>query len=173
MGTRWGGSYDRSVPPAAPTPEWLYDLNMTERASVETFMAGLASPARKLAEKAHAAFLAEGCSAYVKTIYIGYDFDGEMVAAMYPHAKSLEIALALDEQHDDETLVDAAHLTWRTLPVAAVISSMSMAAKQLTPLIHEACERVRSGKHDVHRDNDFFIKSRRERDRHTGPKKNR
>lgn len=137
---------------------------MSGPASVESYMSGLGASPRRLAEKAHAAFVAEGCSAYVKTIYIGYDFDGEMVAAMYAHAKSLEIALALDEDHEDDILVDASHLTWRTLPVAAVISTVAAVPKRLTPLIHEACERVRSGSHTVLRDNEFFIKSRRERD---------
>lgn len=137
---------------------------VTGRPSVDSYMAGLGASSRRLAQKAHEAFMAEGCSAYVKTIYIGYDFDGEMVAAMYAHAKSLEIALALDEDHDDDILIDASHLTWRTLPVAAEISSVSKVPKRLAPLIHEACERVRSGKHNVLRENDHFIKARRERD---------
>jgi hypothetical protein len=30
-------------------------------------------------------------------------------------------------------------------------------------LIDEACARVRAGQHDVNRDNDFFMKAKRER----------
>jgi hypothetical protein len=35
--------------------------------------------------------------------------------------------------------------------------------KKMQPLIAEACARVHAGKHDVNRDNEFFMKSRRER----------
>lgn len=134
---------------------------MTDRPSVDSYMAGLSASSRRLAEKAHAAFMAEGCSAYVKTIYIGYDFDGEMVAAMYVHSKSLEVALALDEDHENDILVDASHLTWRTLPVAAVVTNTKEVSSKLRPLISEACKRVRSGEHAVNRDNDFFIEAHR------------
>ena len=34
----------------------------------------------------HVALLAQGCDSYVKTIYIGYEISGEMVAALYAHA---------------------------------------------------------------------------------------
>ena len=35
--------------------------------------------------------------------------------------------------------------------------------KLIQPLITEACASVRAGKHDVNRDNEIFIKSKRER----------
>ena len=35
-----------------------------------------------LCTQVHEMFLAAGCNSYVKTIYIGYDIDGEMVAAL-------------------------------------------------------------------------------------------
>lgn len=104
----------------------------------------------------------EGCASYVKTIYVGYDIGGEMVAALYGHADHLELALALDEGHPADGLIDASHLTWRTLPVAAVVKS-SADVKRIRGLIEEACARVREGAHGVHRDNEFFIKSRRDR----------
>ena len=91
-----------------------------------------------------------------------YDIDGEMVAALYGHADHVEVALALDEQHPSELLVDASHLTWRTLPVSAIVRTVKD-LKELSQLVDEACDRVRVGKHDVKRDNEYFMKSRRER----------
>lgn len=113
-------------------------------------------------QKVDELFEAEGCASYVKTIYVGYDIGGEMVAALYGHADHIELALALDEAHPAEGLIDASHLTWRTLPVAAIVKSEAD-VKKVGALIDEACARVREGAHDVNRDNDFFIKSRRER----------
>jgi len=85
-----------------------------------------------------------------------------MVAALYGHADHVEIALALPEEADDPLLVDASHLTWRTLPVAAIIRTENdMTA--LEGLVADACDRVRTREHSVVRDNDFFIRSRRER----------
>jgi hypothetical protein len=99
---------------------------------------------------------------YVKTIYIGYDIGGEMVAALYAHADHVEVALALPEDAEGELLVDASHLTWRTLPVAAILKSEAD-VEQFSKLVSEAVERVADQTHDVKRDNDFFIRSRRER----------
>jgi hypothetical protein len=97
----------------------------------------------------------------VKTIYIGYDLDGVMVAALYPHTNRVETALALAEDHESSLLIDATHLTWKTLPVAAVVKTEEDLA-EAQALVHEACERIRSGVHSVERPNDFFRKSRRE-----------
>lgn len=115
-----------------------------------------------LCTEVHEMFLAAGCNSYVKTIYIGYDIDGEMVAALYGHADHVEVALALAEDHPSSQLIDASHLTWKTLPVAA-IGHDAAEVKKMGPLIEEACERVRKGAHGVNRDNDFFMKAKRER----------
>lgn len=128
----------------------------------EAFIRGANRRVAPLLTAVHEALLASGCHPYVKTIYIGYDIDGEMVAAAYPHADHVEVALALEADHDDPLLQDASHLTWRTLPVAAHISSKGQ-VRRFRQLATEACARVRAGTHDVHRDNDYFIKTRRER----------
>lgn len=105
---------------------------------------------------------AQGCSAYVKTIYVGFELNGEMVAAAYGHASNVEIALALDEAHSDSRLIDATHLTWRTLPVALVVRSTDE-VESARPLLAEACVRVAEGGHNVVRDNDHFINARARR----------
>ena len=110
----------------------------------------------------HVALLAQGCDSYVKTIYIGYEISGEMVAALYAHAAHIELALAVAEDHPNMVLKDASHLTWRTLPLALEIRStddLILAGE----LIEEACLRIRGGSHDVERDNDYFVRSRRDR----------
>lgn len=100
----------------------------------------------------------------MKTIYVGYEISGEMVAALYPHADRLEIALALPEDIEGEHLIDASHLTWRSLPVAFEFRTNESTIEDLFALAETACDRVRSQTHGVNRDNDFFIRSRRERD---------
>lgn len=112
----------------------------------------------------HDILLANGCHPYVKTIYIGYDIGGEMAAAAYAHPDHIEVALALDADHEHMLLHDASHLTWRTLPVAAHIRSKAD-LKGFGLLASEACARVQAGTHNVHRDNDYFMKTRRERRR--------
>ncbi len=109
----------------------------------------------------HDRFIASGCSSYVKTIYIGYDLDGIMVAALYPHSNRVEVALALPEDHESELLIDATHLTWKTLPVAAVVKADTH-LEQVLRLIDEACFRIATSTHEVERPNDYFVKSRRE-----------
>jgi hypothetical protein len=126
----------------------------------ETYLRMLNPLVQKLAAAAHSLFVAEGCSSYVKTIYVGYDFEGEMVAALYGHADYVEIALALSEDAEGRLLVDASHLTWRTLPVAAIVRAETDIA-ELAELVAMACRRVREREHAVVRDNDFFIRSRR------------
>ena len=49
---------------------------------------------------------------------------GEMVAALYSHADHVELALALPESEEHRLLVDATHLTWRTMPVAAIVEQL-------------------------------------------------
>lgn len=117
---------------------------------------------KKLVEQIYAELVdRHGCLAYVKTIYIGFEIEGQMVAAVYPHAEMIEIALALSEDHESKLLVDATHLTWRSLPVATEITAGSQLT-DLFPLLAEAVERVRSSTHDVNRDPQHFIgRSRR------------
>lgn len=78
---------------------------------------------RSLAKAVSGVFETHGCQPYVKTIYLGYALDDEMVAAIYPHAKIIEVALALPEDVPSSLLTNANHLTWPTMPVAAVLSS--------------------------------------------------
>ena len=126
------------------------------------YIADLNKTSAALCTQVHEMFLAAGCSSYVKTIYIGYDVDGEMVAALYGHSDHVEVALALAEDHPSSQLIDASHLTWKTLPVAAIGHDAAEVLK-MGPLVEEACARVRAGEHHVNRDNDFFKKARRER----------
>jgi hypothetical protein len=59
-------------------------------------------------------------------------------------------------------LKDASQLTSLTLPLALEIRStddLVLAGE----LIQEACVRIRGGSHDVERDNDYFVRSRRDR----------
>jgi hypothetical protein len=128
----------------------------------QKYIAELNKSSAALCIQVHEMFLAAGCNSYVKTIYIGYDIDGEMVAALYGHAGHVEVALALAEDHSSSQLIDASHLTWKTLPVAA-IGHDAVEVKKMGPLIEEACTRVRAGQHLVNRDNDFFMKAKRER----------
>jgi hypothetical protein len=115
-----------------------------------------------IASEAHNALVGQGCSSYVKTIYIGYDLDGVMVAALYGHAEYVEVALALEESYDSKILIDATHLTWRTLPVAAVLKTKED-LRQFSQLAKVACGNIKTGGHFVNRDNDFFAAAKRER----------
>ena len=128
----------------------------------EEYLQGLGKRVQALARQLDALLMDEGCNSYVKTIYIGYDIGGEMVAALYGHADHVEVALALPESEEHHLLVDATHLTWRTMPVAAIVRT-SADAKDVASLIRLACERVRAGAHDVHRDNEFFVRAKRGR----------
>ncbi len=138
-------------------------------AEVETHLTGLNPQVRSLAKGLHKIFTSAGCESYVKTIYVGYDIDGEMVAAVYARTDHLEVALALEEDRVHPLLVDASHLTWRTLPVAAILRKKTDMAG-LAELVAEGVSRIQAGTHNVHRDNDFFVKSRKAR-RRTGPRR--
>ena len=133
-----------------------------EHSEAEAYIAGLNNKIGKIVSEAHQILIDSGCSSYVKTIYIGYDFNGEMVAALYGHSDYVEVAIALSESHESSVLIDASHLTWRTLPVAAVLKSKAD-LKMFTSLVKEACNGVRSGSHTVTRDNEFFANAKRER----------
>ena len=114
---------------------------------------------RTIAWKIDRELIRLGCEAYVKTIYVGYEISGVMIAALYPHPDHLEIALALDEDFEHSLLESADHLSWRTLPVSALVTEPKhfLEVKQL---LSKAVERVVSGSHAVSRDNDFFKKRR-------------
>jgi hypothetical protein len=85
----------------------------------------------------------EGTS-YVKTIYLGFEVAGQMVAAAYPHPDGLEVALRLPEDHEAAGLIDATHLTWRTMPVAYEVREATQ-VPELLVLVREAVNRLRSG----------------------------
>src|SRR5665213_3463112 len=116
------------------------------RSAAVAYLAGINGSVRPLAAAIDALFSSAGCASYVKTIYIGYDIGGEMVAALYGHQDHVEVALALPEDAEHELLIDASHLTWRTLPLAAVIREDSQLGP-LAGLIDLACERVRTQQH--------------------------
>ncbi len=108
------------------------------------------------------AFMALGCDSYVKTIYIGYEIEGQMIAALYCHTNHIELALALAEDDPNPILKDATHLTWRTLPVLVEVRSDDEVAIAVD-LAGQAFGRVKGGVHNVERDNEHFVRSRRER----------
>jgi hypothetical protein len=135
---------------------------VTENSEAQAYLSEVNKKVRSLASGLHDVLLDLGCVSYVKTIYIGYDIAGEMVAALYAHIDYVEIALALPEDADGDLLIDASHLTWRTLPVAAIVRNTTD-VQPFTELASAAVERVRTATHTVNRDNDFFAKSRRER----------
>ena len=85
-----------------------------------------------------------------------------MVAALYRHEGHVEVALALAEDHPSPLLVDATHLTWRTLPVAAIVKSTEE-IPALVELIQEANSRVAASAHSVYRDNEFFTQRKTHR----------
>ena len=139
-----------------------YHVTVASHAEAEGYLAGLGDEVRVLAEAVHRVFVTLGCASYVKTIYVGYEIDREMVAAMYARADYVEVALALSEDLEGDLLVDATHLTWWTLPVAALVRRTDDLPVFET-LATDACDRVRSRAHDVHRDNEFFAQRRMER----------
>lgn len=124
-------------------------------------LATLNKTLKPLGTSLHKQLVEAGCTSYVKTIYIGYDLKGIMVAALYPHSDRVEIALALPDNHESELLIDATHLTWKTLPVAAILRTTVDLTEALN-LVDEACRRIKDGVHDVERPNEYFKKSRRE-----------
>ena len=129
---------------------------VTIPAEVQAYLDDVNSRVRKIATALHEALTEIGCNSYVKTIYIGYDINGEMTAAAYAHADHVEVALAVADDHPDPRFEDATHLTWRTLPLCLKLSTITD-VKNAKPLLKDACERVASQQHDVHRDNDYFV----------------
>ena len=135
---------------------------MNGNEDAKTYLSEMGKKMRPLADAIHEAMISLGCVSYVKTIYIGYDIDGEMVAALYGHTDHVEVALALPEDAEGDLLIDARHLTWRTLPVAAIVRSPKDVSS-FEQLARLAAERVRTAAHTVNRDNDYFIKTRENR----------
>jgi len=129
---------------------------------VELFLSQQSKKNRSILNELISVFQAEECTAYVKTIYLGIDFGGEMVAAAYPSAENVEIALALEEDNPHPALLDATHLTWRTLPLSIKLESKADVQKY-KELLAEAAERVRQSRHEVFRDNDYFTSAKRRR----------
>ncbi len=129
---------------------------MSAHSEAEVYLQQVDEAMRPLAAAAHRVLVNGGCASYVKTIYIGYEIDGEMAAALYAHPDRLEVALALAEDATSPLLADAGHLTWRTLPVAAELRRQGDLA-EFSQLAAEAVERVQHARHDVSRDNDFFM----------------
>jgi hypothetical protein len=87
------------------------------------------------------------CDAHVKTIYVGFSRNGEMLAAAYPrYGQYFELALPLQGTAQSALLYDAAHLKWRMLPVAVRISD-DASFREAEPLIRSsAILRARASK---------------------------
>jgi hypothetical protein len=131
---------------------------------LQQFLADASPTVRNLMRGTFDFFVVEsGCTAYVKTIYVGFELDGTMVAAAYPHASSVEIALALPDDIEGAGLVDATHLTWRTMPVAVELRNETDLSSAISHF-NIAVNRVRSGLHDVQLPRERFMG----RDRHIG-----
>jgi hypothetical protein len=128
---------------------------MSDNGDAKIYLSDMGKKMRPVAGAIHEVLISFGCVSYVKTIYIGYDIDGEMVAALYGHTGHVEIALALPEDAEGDLLVDASHLTWRTLPLAAIVRSLDE-VDDFKQLAQVAAERVRTAAHTVNRDNDYF-----------------
>jgi hypothetical protein len=77
LGTRKGASDQMS-------PEQPIDNEVNQ------YLEGGKKGIRDVAFATHDALIANGCHAYFKTIYIGYDLGGEMVAALYKRANHVE-----------------------------------------------------------------------------------
>ena len=148
--------------PRFKTTTLLLVVSGMDDSEAQAYISGTHKKYRSFANRLLKCFLQQGCISYVKTIYIGYEIDGKMVAALYRHEDRVEVALALDENRISEILIDATHLTWRTMPVAAIVKSENDLEESL-PLVEEAANRVRNGKNTLSRSNEFFAKAKEER----------
>ena len=68
---------------------------------VRSYLDDLTKPVRQVTKAIIEKMSTEGCRAYVKTIYVGFNIADEMVAAAYGHSKQVEVALALPEDRPD------------------------------------------------------------------------
>ena len=135
---------------------------MDKDGNVESFLLRQPTRTQSALRELVRIFTQEGCNSYVKTIYLGFDYEGEMVGAAYPSSETVELALALPEDHAHPNLVDATHLTWRTLPVSIKFTSKS-AVQKSEDLLTEAVQRVAENRHTVYRSNDHFTSARQRR----------
>lgn len=140
---------DLNIPSPSVGRSMILEAQALVADSPETIRASLHAVYRTFVDDA-------GCTPYVKTIYVGFEIRGVMVAAAYPHSTLVEVALALPEDASGERLVDATHLTWPTMPVAVEVSSPEDAA-DLRAYFDEAALRVRSQVHDVVLPTERFI----------------
>jgi len=139
------------------------DLNSRQKTAslamseAQLFIAGIEKRSlRNLAHKLHEYLIRESVIDYVKTIYIGYEFQGEMFAALYRNVSAIEIALPLPENESGPLIMDASHLTWRTLPLMIHVTQPSQLKDAFT-IIDRAFDRLKDGSHLVNRTNEFFI----------------
>lgn len=123
----------------------------------ESLATGLKAPLRKAMTGLYDTLSGDlGCDVYVKTIYVGFTIEGQMVAAIYPKNDCLEVALALPEDIEGSEFKDATHLTWPTMPVCIEVRAAGDVALALDHA-RTAADRVRAGSHDVRRPNEHFI----------------
>jgi len=86
----------------------------------------------------------EACVSEVRSSYISFSIDGEMVAVAQRGDEGIDIAMALPFDGSDARVFDALDLKWRTLPTGIVIvgqRDVGIAKKYLKT----ACSRVRNG----------------------------
>ncbi len=133
--------------------------------AAEQLLDGQPESVKDLMGNAYAAMVeGSGCQPDVKTIYISFTKNSQLVASAHPGSDGIELALALPEDHPSGLLEDASHLTWRTLPLLVRVTASS-GREEVLDLVYEAIKRVESGEHDVDRPPEYFQASRRERER--------
>lgn len=129
---------------------------------VKQLISNFSPKIQQIVGEIHSCAVGLGCLSYIKTIYIGYEINGEMVAALYPYHKHVDLALAIPEDTADPILVDASHLTWRSLPLMATMRNKRDVEKA-KKYLKLAVNQILSGSHKVNRDNEFFIRTKHER----------
>jgi len=126
-------------------------------ADAQLFFSGIEKKTlRSLALELHNHLIKDSVVDYVKTIYVGYEFKGEMFAALYRNTGAIEVALPLSEDDAGPLIMDASHLTWRTLPLMIQVTRSSQLPEAFAT-IDRAFDRLKSGLHHVHRSNEYFI----------------
>ena len=79
----------------------------------------------------------------VKTIYVSYtDSNRNLVAAVHPDpiTSTIEIALSLPPDFDEELAYDSTHLKWRTLPWAIRLGPKDELTAEVEDIIESAIE---------------------------------
>ena len=56
---------------------------VTDNSDAQTYLSGMGKKIKPLAEALHASLISLGCESYVKTIYVGYNIDGEPLTDGY------------------------------------------------------------------------------------------